>query len=493
MTGGGNDENDENKYSSYNPIDNETPEERESRMKLVRELQKAFYKDEEAPTVQVGVETENATKDDTSSATIQNLPLWRVQWTELPGSQNVLNVHVPHYTNMFQKILKGQSKTWGEHDDDGEDTTGGNYYFGHIFLPGGSENLDNPDFALREGDVGTLMRVCDSRQQSDGRLTLVVQALEKFEISSVVRSHSPYAIADVSVCIDDEQIGNEGEDDDATTEAVSKAFANHPFEYRKVSIDECEITSDDGTVVGLSVSPLSNFDATQTIADAANESVDSVAVAESEVWIQLDELLKLLRIASNGVGVPVPTQLMGLLPQSRSVVSQDRSVVQEEWPSNFGLNAVVTTMEEKAASTVVGTHSKSPFVRVDSTQSPTNYSTLRRAQRLSYVAWTLTDSIALPTEEPEYKSYSPETILGITSTQERLELATDKMAKVCVLLKNILRMQGWNTIRSDYTSEQTNELTKVTAHSSENATRDTDHSDCRRIGADHFSRGLGIK
>ena len=431
-------EDDEGKYSSYNPIDNETPEERESRMKLVRELQKTFYKDEEAPTVQVGLETDASLQDTIALSTIQNLPLWRVQWTELPGSQNVLNVHVPHYTNMFQKILKGQSKKWGDHDDENDGTNGGDYYFGHIFLPGGSENLDNPDYALREGDVGTLMRVCDSRQQSDGRLTLVVQALEKFEISSVVRSHSPYAIADVSVRIDDEQIGNEDEKEDATTKAVSKAFANHPFEYRKVSIDECEITSDDGTVVGLSVSPLSNFDATQTIVDATDDGGDSVAVAESEVWIQLDELLKLLRIASNGVGVPVPTQLMGLLPQSRSVASQDGNVVQEEWPSNFGLDAVVTTMEEKATSTVVGTHSKSPFVRV----SPTNYSALRRAQRLSYVVWTLTDSIALPVEEPEYKSYSPETILGLTSTEERLKLAQDKMEKVCLLLKKVLRMQG---------------------------------------------------
>ena len=444
------------RYSSYNPIDNETPEERESRMKLVRELQKSFYKDEEAPTLQVET-AETLESTATTASTIQNLPLWRVQWTELPGSQNVLNVHVPHYTNMFQKLLKGQSKKWGDHEEEEDkdesennnDNNKNNFYFGHIFLPGGSENLDNPQFSLQEGDIGTLMRVSDSRQQSDGRLTLVVQALERFEIRNVVRSHSPYAIADVSVCVDDEQ--------QKATTTIASAFDNHPFEYRTVSIDECEITSDDGTLVGLSISPLSNFDATTkpiplpsetttSDTDTDTDTKDIVAVAESNVWIHLDELLKLLRIASNGVGVPVPTQIMGLLPRSRTVLSERPKVVQhEDWPDDFALEAFVANMEDQTTTTTttttttVGTYSKSPFVRVDEIGNE-NYSPLRRAQRLSYVVWTLTDKIALPLEGGK-DIYGPETILGLTSTTERLELATEKIIKVCLLLKKVLRMQ----------------------------------------------------
>ena len=36
-----------------------------------------------------------------------DVPLWRTQWTELPGYQNVfmLNVHVTQYTNMYQQII----------------------------------------------------------------------------------------------------------------------------------------------------------------------------------------------------------------------------------------------------------------------------------------------------------------------------------------------------------------------------------------------------
>jgi hypothetical protein len=500
------DEEEEDEYNfSYNPIDHETPEERESRMKLVRQLQKSFYKDEEGPKLSVAATEASSSElspDAVTTTTISNLPLWRVQWTELPGSQNVLNVHVPHYTNMFQKILKGKSRKWGDDEsaDDSEDVdVQQQHYFGHIFLPGGSENLDDPSYALQEGDIGTLMTISDARQQSDGRLTLIVQALERFEIQRVERSHSPYAIADVAILPDFEQlldvgimkitiddaaaaVRDDASDDDTNTDkqnralAVSEAFANHPFEYRRVSIDECEITSDDGTVVGLGVSPLSNYDSTkQLLRSEPNTDTetgggghvdahhrDLVAIAESQVWIQLDELLKLLRIASNGVGAPVPTQLMGLLPRLRSVLSQETTaavvVIEQPWPEKFDLERIATSFEDQSRN--VGTHSKSPFVRVDEKNSGTNnnnsndddgsqpYSSLRRAQRLSYVVWTLTESIALPPDETGSSNsngadkYGRENILALTCTQERLELATEKMNKICLLLKKILRLQG---------------------------------------------------
>ncbi len=428
MTSSGNDEDDDDDNEeddfqlSYNPIENETPEERESRMKLVRELQKSFYKDEETPK-----------SASTNTNIIENLPLWRVQWTELPGSQNVLNVHVPHYTNMFQKILKGQTKAWGDDENNDDDLNQeSNFYFGHIFLPEGSENLDNPEYALQEGDVGTLMKISDSRQQSDGRLTLVVQALERFEISNVIRSHSPYGIADVKVCVDREQqqhLYNETDD----------PFGHHPFEYRMVSIEECEITADDGTVVGLRVSPLSNYDNTckeMPLSVSNNKDCDNVLVAESDVWVAFDMLLKLLRIANNGAGVPVPTQLLGLLPRSRSMKNDDNTIIQDGWPPNFSLETFADGMQEKYAT--VGTYSKSPFVRVGDNK---DYSPLRRAQRFSYVVWTLTDSIVLP-ESSANNKFSPENILKLTSTLERLELALDKIQKISQLLKRALRMQG---------------------------------------------------
>ena len=79
--------------------------------------------------------------------TIHDLPLWRVQWSELPGFQNVLNVWQPHYTHMFEKIVRGPEP----------------WYFGHVFLPGGTPNLGKKEeYGLTRGSksaiVGTLMQ-----------------------------------------------------------------------------------------------------------------------------------------------------------------------------------------------------------------------------------------------------------------------------------------------------------------------------------------------
>lgn len=46
--------------------------------------------------------TQSGHKEIINPIIIDNLPLWRVQWTELPGYQNELNVHVAHYTHMFR-------------------------------------------------------------------------------------------------------------------------------------------------------------------------------------------------------------------------------------------------------------------------------------------------------------------------------------------------------------------------------------------------------
>ncbi len=81
-----------------------------------------------------GIEKSCSTSTD-PPAILRDVPLWRVQWTELPGMQNVLNVWQPHYTNMFMKIVNGP-RPW---------------YFGHLFLPGGTESLNKTEYYLHEG------------------------------------------------------------------------------------------------------------------------------------------------------------------------------------------------------------------------------------------------------------------------------------------------------------------------------------------------------
>jgi len=503
-------------------------------MELVRKLQQSFYKDDDAESNQQELESSEISNSDvgttrpaSSTRIIRDLPLWRVQWTELPGSQNVLNVHVAHYTNMFQKILKGRTKRWGEfdrngvgdtanddnaddndyddddnedhdnedhddddNDDDNADDDDGPFYFGHIFLKGGSENLDNPDYALQEGDVGVLMRISDSRQlMQDGRLTLVVQALERFRIHRVVRPHSPYAIADVEVVVDSEQVAsaaaqaatasvsvsesvNDTIDQSVCAEtaedsAVNRALAWHPFEYRRVLMDECELARDaTGSVAGVAISPLSNYDAAATTgnspevgcpdAERAREE-NLVAIAERNTWLKLDQLLNLLSVASQGeVGVPVPTQILGLLPRAGCALGSEEgesSLITEPWPEDFFLERAVAKMEAATArstsGSVVGTHSTSPFVRVDAGDSDgdsglARYSPLRRAQRLSYVIWTLAESIDLDRSgnSSDQGRYDRETLLRIDSTEQRLALAIEKMDLICALLRQIIRMQG---------------------------------------------------
>jgi hypothetical protein len=531
-------------------------------------IQRSFYQNEEpiqVPTSSTSSENDNDNddekdnNDETDFTIIKNLPLWRVQWTELPGSQNILNVHVPHYTNMFQKILQGKTISWGTSSSSSSASSDSipssfsspnidkkDLYFGHIYLPGGSENLDDELYKLLDATdatddgqekentktkttmaslTGVLMRISDHRQMDDGRLVLIVQAIEKFKIHKVIRSHSPYAIADVKIYPDKEQIeeeiqieifiGNYNDNDNdkaatatsksASSRAVVDAFAMHPFEVRAVSIKECEVHNKNGEV-GIAISPLSNYDSNNNnynhnFIQRRNNNDDTktsaiiptskelVALAEYNTWVKLDELLKLLRIASQGEGVtvPVPSQILGLLPRlpRQRVVKEEEEEEEEEdndiitttsssssssssnqllvWPTNFELDKVVSSIEGEqyintlSPSAVVGTYSKSPFVRVDDyccnddydidddidgsgNDTDTNcacYSPLRRAQRFSYVVWSLTESIAL--NQVDVDRYSRQSILEIDSTKERLELAIEKMEKICILIRQVLR------------------------------------------------------
>jgi len=465
---------------SYNPIDRETAEERDARMALVRGLQQSFYKDEEGAKVPELV-IEDA-KPDSDSSIIQNLPLWRSKRTEFPGSQHVLNIHVPADTNMFQKILKGQSKEWREYDkyrgrDDDIDfeealKLDGTVprYFGHILISGDSDDPNDPAHTLKEGDIGTLMKISDSRQQKNGQMTLVVQALEKFVIKNIEQSQSPYAIVDVAILPDSEQllemhpdtwnttttITDDNEKIQTAREAAAKyALANHFFEYKDVSIDECETTGEceittEGEVVGMAVSPFSNYDPAKQslipyeeleLRTQSNPYRDLVAIAESDAWIQLDELLTLLKLSGNGVEVPVPSQLLGLLPVSRSVLvakaKKNTAIVEKApWPENFRIKGIVKDMKgfviDRDECNVDGEDDSCDFFEYTMYYSP-----LRRAQRLSYMMWTWIDaeSIDLPSESNGKDRFNRESILKIESTWERLELATEMMSKICQLLR----------------------------------------------------------
>ena len=102
----------------------------EERMEYVRELQKIFYtsaiNDNKNEEDEYGnSDTKNMIMNERTGV-IQNLPLWRVGWVELPGRANCLNVIESQYTHMFETILNSKEK--------------GPYYVGHLHLPGGFQS-----------------------------------------------------------------------------------------------------------------------------------------------------------------------------------------------------------------------------------------------------------------------------------------------------------------------------------------------------------------
>ncbi|PRW20778.1 Meiotic nuclear division 1 [Chlorella sorokiniana] len=139
-----------------------------------------------------GEEACESSSPSAGSLRIPNLPLWRVQWAALPGAQEVLHIHVPHYTSMFERLFR-TPRPWR---------------YGSLYLPNGSKNLDNPEFALEPGTkaplAGTLMEVLQAVRFADGRLLVLAVGVGRFRVAQATQS-TPYWRADVELLIDSEE------------------------------------------------------------------------------------------------------------------------------------------------------------------------------------------------------------------------------------------------------------------------------------------------
>jgi len=208
----------------------------QERMELVRQLQKTFYASSEEDRVEL----------DETTGRVLNLPLWRVGWVECPGRTNCLNVHEGHYTNMFEKILS---------DPDPD-----KWLFGHLHLPGGTSNArsgerrfelkdwldesqDENRFDERERSavVGCFMRIADYRRLEDGRLCLLVQAVDRFVVDEVVQSF-PHGVAHVQILPDTDQVQLPGDAVDenfgkpARASAVRRSFQYYDYECDRLPL-----------------------------------------------------------------------------------------------------------------------------------------------------------------------------------------------------------------------------------------------------------------
>lgn len=248
-----------------------------NRMDIVRSLQKSFYMPDGPTTLTPRDDNDEAegfvtssrqkAQLDESTGKVTNLPLWRVGWIETPGRRNCLNVHEGIYTHMFNSILSTQADT----NDP--------LYFGHLYLPGGtkaaksgeeryrlktwreelddvnrfddyskSSTLKSPDISTpsvdRSAVVGCLMQIVDHRRMEDGRLMLLVQAVERFVVDEVLET-LPYSVANVQILLDKEDIQFKGDDNNKNEDidensvrylrgnAVTASFFYHDYEFNK--------------------------------------------------------------------------------------------------------------------------------------------------------------------------------------------------------------------------------------------------------------------
>lgn len=299
-----------------------------NRMDLVRSLQKSFYMPD-SPTKVILDDNDEASaygtassrpraQLDESTGKITNLPLWRVGWIETPGRRNCLNVHEGIYTHMFEQILSTQSDT----NDP--------LYFGHLYLPGGTkaaksgaeryrlktwrEELDDddrfddysksstlkaPDISTpsvdRSAVVGCLMQIVDHRRMEDGRLMLLVQAVERFVVDEVIET-LPYSVANVQILLDKEDVQFKGEGNDEENDhvdenfckylrgkAVTASFFYHDYEFNKPKLPigkgskDSYLSKDDVPWVEISnLLPFAEYSSDDVSLNAANEKSASV-------------------------------------------------------------------------------------------------------------------------------------------------------------------------------------------------------------------------
>ena len=383
------------------------------------------------------------------SGVIKDLPLWRVQWTELPGFQNVLNVWQPSYTHMFSEILAGPEPR----------------IFGHLLLPGGTNNLGKPDYGLGRFDtkasvVGTLMKITDSKRMDDGRLIIVVQALERMVVVNCTRE-VPYSVATVALLPDLDRIQHHAEaGQGALTKSEARAAAaaeglhwgsfenlatvfndkakgvsqiipmdknGAPSELTRTQAGAVEKALEDmKAILAQEADPLV-IDSLEEdlekagllIGDSSNRGLEEL---EYDVWIAVDTLIRLVyQLNPNKErGIPLPTQFLGLLPPTPP----------KPWPMGFQFTQVVA---ELAASKqlLVGTATLSPFVRVPEND---NYPSYRRARRLSYVVTCLLENISIEGEGPP-EQRPRQDLLEVATTKGRLAAVRRKLD----LVNNALR------------------------------------------------------
>jgi hypothetical protein len=443
----------------------------QKRMAMVRHLQMSYYLSAEKQGSSYHPELDAAT------GILTNCPLWRVQWTEVPGRSNVLNVHEPIYTNMFEKILYGP-KPW---------------LVGHLYLPEGSKNLNkqsdsiNEPFRLRSWHeeaqlrndtdlstststtfsrssvVGSLLKISDFRRMADGRLLLLVHAMQRFVVVRV-QQQLPYSVADVQLLPDLEEIDSdlewislETESDVSTARAmaIEESIRFQEYEYDPQHLlpipEKADLHITD--ILGSSIArvlPFAPYSKTldpptptvlgsRSIRAAREEPTDdaSTFVFDEKVgknpYIDARSLSTLeSRLIESGILHDPPTHPEVLTPRG------NLSLEELEYELWLAINQFLITSKTPVSPALLGLlppniQFPSHFVvkpiafdlrnldtnRHDFVPVPISYPELRRQQRLSYSAAQLL-------EQTEWGKGIRQILLEIPSTHARLRMVLER-------------------------------------------------------------------
>jgi len=396
------------------------------RMENVRILQKTFYQTSD----RASGDDEPQSRLEEESGIVTNLPLWRVGWVETPGRSNCLNVHEGQYTNMFEKILSGPEP----------------WYVGHLHLPGGfkmtrtkqkrfdlktwRDELDDDmrfEELERSAVVGCLLRITDYRRTVDGRLILLVHAMERFVVESVVQ-HFPYSVANCQILPDIEDVVD-GADENFTKRsravAAVHSFQYHDYEYDKIKLplpENVEYLPPEGIPVK-DISKVLPF-AYYSSDDTSLDKIKDAPAISSSFFIGGDTPLE--QKLRNGGVLRNPTFIPG--PQSENRRTTDIDVLETLlWLAldDFCRNTGFILPEEILCLLPLGLD----YLEMDSPKSRLSYKypARRRQRRLSYLAPVLLENFEIGAEMRQNWLNTPSTQARLGAVLERYELINHSM------------------------------------------------------------------
>ena len=109
------------------------------RNKQIAALKKSFYSAPDVDTARQNAQQPENGDEQWSSllGVYTDLPICRWGMVMLPGFNQVLNVFQPMYTHMFESII-AKDRPW---------------HYVHLQTPGGTDNLMDPEYALKVGAI----------------------------------------------------------------------------------------------------------------------------------------------------------------------------------------------------------------------------------------------------------------------------------------------------------------------------------------------------